>query len=166
EPPPQAERSARDLVREHTELIFEPKPSGFALHYRARPDLEALCRDTLAQALAASPDASSAPSGAARGWTLQQGHCVIEVKQAAVSKGTALQAFLSEAPFAGRVPVFVGDDVTDEDGIRVAQAAGGFGVRVGDGASQAHHRLSDTDAVARWLTGAAQAAAPHAEGAR
>jgi trehalose 6-phosphate phosphatase len=55
------------------------------------------------------------------------------------------------------VPVFVGDDVTDEDGIRVVQAAGGFGIRVGAGVSQARYRLADTDAVATWLQGAAPA---------
>ena len=83
------------------------------------------------------------------------GHCVYELKQRAVSKGTAVQAYLAERAFAGRLPVFVGDDATDEDGIRAVQAAGGFGIRVGPGASQARYRLTDTDAVAAWLMHAA-----------
>jgi trehalose 6-phosphate phosphatase len=63
-----------------------------------------------------------------------------------------VQALLALPPFAGRPPVFIGDDVTDEDGIRAAQAAGGFGVRVGPGISEARYRLADTDAVGAWLT--------------
>ena len=71
----------------------------------------------------------------------------------------AVQALLGQPAFAGRQPVFVGDDVTDEDGIRVVQAAGGFGVRVGPGATQARYRLADTDAVGAWLQAALRAAA-------
>jgi trehalose 6-phosphate phosphatase len=55
-----------------------------------------------------------------------------EIKPAAVDKGVAVAALMSRAPFAGRAPVFVGDDVTDEDGIRVALAMGGAGLRVPD----------------------------------
>ena len=106
-----------------------------------------MCRESLAQALSQAP-------GAALEWELLDGHCVCELKQRAVSKGAAVLAFLSESNFAGRMPVFVGDDVTDEDGIRAVQAAGGFGVRVGPGQSEARYRLADTDAVATWLQAA------------
>jgi trehalose 6-phosphate phosphatase len=119
-----------------------------ALHFRASPELGAMCREQLAQALAEAP-------GAALEWELLDGHCVCELKQRAVSKGGAVRACLSEAPFADRLPVFVGDDVTDEDGIRAVQAAGGFGIRVGQGDSQARYRLTNTDAVADWLRHAA-----------
>jgi trehalose 6-phosphate phosphatase len=64
--------------------------------------------------------------------------------------------------------VFVGDDATDEDGIREVQAAGGFGVKVGEGASIARHRLGDVQAVSRWLVASAEhlsTAAPTARGA-
>jgi trehalose 6-phosphate phosphatase len=117
--------------------------------------LATLCREQLAQALAEAP-------GAALEWELLDGHCVCELKQRSVSKGSAVRAYLAEAPFAGRLPVFVGDDVTDEDGIRAVQAAGGFGVRVGPGRSEARFRLADTDAVAAWLLeAAAQATSSH-----
>lgn len=145
EPPPTVVHAARVLVAAHTGLILETKPSGFSLHYRARPELEGECRATLFAALAALP-------GAAAVWQWLSGHCVFELKQRAVSKGSAVAALLAQAPFAGRQPVFVGDDVTDEDGIAVVQAAGGFGVRVGGGASAARYRLTDPDAVGAWLT--------------
>jgi trehalose 6-phosphate phosphatase len=136
------------LAARHAGLLFEPKPSGFALHFRLAPELGALCREALAEALAQTP-------GAALEWELLDGHCVCELKQRAVSKGTAVQSYLADPVFADRLPVFVGDDVTDEDGIRTVQAAGGFGIRVGPGPSEARYRLADTDAVAAWLVEAA-----------
>jgi len=143
-PPTQVVSCAARLAAHHVNLIFEPKPSGFALHFRLSPELGTMCRELLAQALAEAP-------GAALDWELIDGHCVCELKRRNVSKGHAVQAYLAEAPFAGRLPVFVGDDVTDEDGIQAVQAVGGFGIRVGPGRSQARYRLDDTDAVASWL---------------
>jgi trehalose 6-phosphate phosphatase len=155
EPPASVVSRAQRLAAEHSGLLLESKPSGLALHYRLSPELATLCRQQLAQALAEAP-------GAALKWELQGGHCVCELKQRSVSKGSAVRAYLAEAPFAGRLPVFVGDDVTDEDGIRAVQAAGGFGIRVGPGASEARFRLADTDAVAAWLLeAAAQATISH-----
>jgi trehalose 6-phosphate phosphatase len=149
EPPPQVVACAMALAKKYSGLLFEPKPSGLSLHYRARPELEAVCRDALVAALTEVPGASSA-------WEWLHGHLVFELKQRSVSKGVAVHAFMAEAPFANRLPVFVGDDVTDEDGIRAVQALGGYGVRVGGGDTEARYRLADTDAVARWLTAAAR----------
>jgi trehalose 6-phosphate phosphatase len=138
--------AARRLAR-HDGMILEYKPSGFALHFRARPELETVCRDALDAALAAAP-------GAGATWEWLRGHFVHELKQRGVSKGGAVRNLLGQAPFAGRRPVFVGDDVTDEDGIAAVQAAGGFGVRVGAGESQARYRLKDVEAVGTWLKAA------------
>lgn len=144
EPPSQVILRARGLATTYPGLILEMKQSGLALHFRQHPELAATCLEALSNALASAP-------GAALEWQLLHGHCVYELKQRSVSKGTAVQAYMADEPFAGRVPVFVGDDVTDEDGIQAVQAAGGFGVRVGAGASQARYRLNDTGAVAAWL---------------
>ena len=62
---------------------------------------------------------------------------VVEVKPAAAHKGAALRALASRPPFAGRRPVMLGDDTTDEDAIAAAQALGGLGVKVGPGDSAA-----------------------------
>jgi trehalose 6-phosphate phosphatase len=139
---------------QHTGLILEPKESGLSLHYRARPELESTCHDALYAAFAAAPEATA--------WEWLHGHFVFELKQRSVSKGHAVERFMGQAPFAGRLPVFVGDDVTDEDGMRAAQALGGYGVRVGPGATQARYRLADTDAVGRWLQAALAHQAPPA----
>ncbi|MCR5866661.1 MULTISPECIES: trehalose-phosphatase [Aquincola] len=143
EPPAPLVAAAQALVAQHPGLLFEPKTGGFALHYRSRPLLGELCHDTLQAALGALPQALT--------WQIMAGHCVYEIKQRKVSKGVALVALQADERFTGRLPVYVGDDVTDEDGIAAAQAAGGFGVRVGPGATQARYWLEDIDAVSRWL---------------
>ena len=152
DPPPGVLACAGALATRHPGLILETKASGVALHFRARPELESTCRNALATALA------QVPADAQR-WEWLHGHCVAELKQRAVSKGLAVQRLLAQPPFFGREPVFVGDDVTDEDGMRAAQDAGGFGVRIGPGATQARYRLADTAAVATWLRAASHDAA-------
>jgi trehalose 6-phosphate phosphatase len=110
---------AERAVAEHPGALFERKARGFALHYRLAP----AARDALERAVRAIV-------GAADTHRLLAGHMTWEVKPAGADKGTAVRALMARAPFAGRVPVFIGDDVTDEDGIRAAQALGGKGWRV------------------------------------
>jgi trehalose 6-phosphate phosphatase len=59
--------------------------------------------------------------------------------------------------FAGRRPVFAGDDRTDEDAIAAAQALGGDGIRVGDAETAARYRLRDVAAVYDWLQASREA---------
>lgn len=138
---PEALRAAAQrLAAQHAQLLLETKPGALALHFRAAPELETLCRLTLGEAIAGDED-----------WELMPGHCVFEVKPRSVCKGSALRAFMAEHAFAGRLPVVVGDDVGDESAVLAAQESGGFGVRVGGGESQARYRLSHPGAVQRWL---------------
>ena len=153
-PPAAVLQAAQSLVELHPELMLERKPGGLALHYRGQPQLASLCRRTLESVVAEHDD-----------WDVMPGDCVVEVKQSRVSKGAALRAFLAEPAFIGRVPVYVGDDVSDEDGIRQAQASGGFGVKVGGNSSLAQYRLPDPQAVGRWLVVSAEAMQPFKESA-
>ncbi|MEO8299011.1 MAG: trehalose-phosphatase [Burkholderiales bacterium] len=145
-PPEDVLQAAQGLVARYPSLLLELKPAALALHYRAAPALGAVCRDTLRHALEGLP-----------GWQLLQGHFVTEVKPQRVSKGAVVASFMAEAPFAGRTPVFVGDDLTDEDGMREALAWGGLGVRVGGGESLAQHCLADPHAVGAWLAASVKA---------
>ena len=140
------EAVARALAAQHAGLLVEVKRGSLALHYRQRPELEALCLATMQQAVDASP-----------GLTLLRGKMVAEAKPGGASKGHAIEAFLAEPPFAGRVPVFIGDDVTDEVGFSTVQRLGGMGIKVGEGATVASRRLPDPSALRRALEAAVAA---------
>lgn len=128
------------LADSHPGLRVEVKASGVALHYRQAPQLEGLARQVMQQA-----------ADSQAGMTLLSGKCVLELKPAHVSKGLAIADFMRLPPFAGRCPVFVGDDVTDEAGFAAVQALGGATVKVGDGHTLARQRLPHPMAVRRWL---------------
>ncbi len=130
------EEAAAALARAHPALRLEFKRGSLALHYRQAPALEALCLETLSAAIARNP-----------GLTLLRGKMVVEAKPAAASKGRAIEAFLEEPPFAGRRPVFIGDDVTDEAGFTAVQGRDGLGVKVGEGPSGASQRLASPAAM-------------------
>lgn len=120
-------------------VFTEKKPHGIALHTRATPDLEEECAHYLA-GLAAR-----------HALALKRGKRVAELVRRGADKGSAVRRFMAEPPFAGAVPVFVGDDVTDEDGFAVCKELGGFGIAVGERTSQlAQFRLSDPMAVRQW----------------
>lgn len=142
--PADLDLAAECLATRHEGLLIERKLSALALHYRARPELEELCAQTLLAA--AKPHSDE--------WTVLLGKCVVELKPRRVNKGEAVRDFLARPPFAGRVPVFVGDDATDEDGFAAVQAVGGCGVKVGQGPSGAMARLDSPAAVRDWLRAA------------
>ncbi len=124
-------------------VLIEDKGMAVAVHYRLAPERAAEC-EAVASALAS-----------AMGLAATKGKMVIEVLPPQANKGNAVQTLMEQAPFAGRKPVFVGDDLTDENGILVAQAMGGYGVKVGAGPSAARYRLDSVDAVHRWLAAGA-----------
>lgn len=123
---------------------LEQKGPVLALHYRAAPQA--------GDALAAAMEKALA---SVDGYVLQSGKMVHEAKPGHANKGRALAHFMELAPFAGRTPIMIGDDATDEDAIAFALKAGGGGVKVGPGDSLANFRLSDPDDVWRWLEAAA-----------
>jgi len=120
-------------------IIVEEKEVSIALHYRQSPD----AKDALIHAAKKIAEQF--------GSSLQAGHKVIEVRVPGPDKGEAIFRFMQEAPFKGKMPIFVGDDLTDESGFAMAQSLGGFGVRVGEGESSAQYALADVDAVLTWL---------------
>ena len=143
-----AELRARfsSLAREDARLVVEDKGSSLALHFRRAPERERELRELVA--------------GAARrhnGHHVMHGKMVLEVRPAHADKGTAVTRFLQTPPFAGRTPVFAGDDVTDEDAFAAVNRHGGISVKVGAGESEATCRLPDVAALHDWLAGIARA---------
>ena len=134
---------AEELVRRHPGLIVERKKVAMALHYRLAPELEELCLRRLVEAVEFEP-----------GLELIHGKMVLEVKPAGISKGRAIEYFMSQEPVAGRQPIFIGDDETDESGFEVVQRQDGHGIKMGEGASLAQHRMSDPATLRLWLQSA------------
>lgn len=127
-------------VAERLGLHFEHKPHGAALHYRSRPEMEKEGLEA-SQALAQRHEL-----------VVKRGKYVIELVRPGADKGGAVRAFMEYAPFAGSRPIFVGDDVTDEDGFAAVADLGGIGILVGDREpSAAEYRLSGPEQVHEWL---------------
>ena len=135
--------AAEGLIRQYPDLQLEHKNLALSLHYRHAPHLEALCLEVMRAAVAQSS-----------GLQLMLGKCVIDLKLTGFSKGTAIAAFMTEAPFAGRIPLFAGDDVTDEDGFRAVRDLGGHAVKVGPGDTTAPYRCAGVPEMATWLQSA------------
>ncbi|WAT18602.1 trehalose-phosphatase [Aurantiacibacter sp. MUD11] len=121
-------------------LTQEDKPHGAALHYRSDPSLE----DEVLEFARRKADE--------HGLDLKRGKCVVELVAPGANKGAAVHRIMAEEPFTGARPVFIGDDVTDEDGMVAAQEYGGFGISVGERESaEAKYALASPAAVHHWL---------------
>lgn len=137
---PAAVRSALEDFAKDEKLAYETKPHGGALHFRARPEARDRA-ERFAQSLAG-----------VHGLEVKAGKGVVELVETGTDKGWAVRAFMREANFAGALPVFVGDDLTDEDGMAAASALGGFGIIVGERTDTvARYRIETVEGVHRWL---------------
>jgi len=130
------------LAHRHAGLAVEDKRFALALHYREAPHLEdvvvAAMRDVGARVV--------------NDLELQRGKMVVELRPAGATKAQAVACFLEEAPFAGRVAVFIGDDLTDEPAFELVNRLGGLSVVVNAARpSAARSRLPDVAAVHAWL---------------
>lgn len=129
-------------------VVVEDKGSGLGLHWRSAPQHGGALRGFAESALDRLP-----------GYRLQHGDHVAELRPDGADKGDAIAALMQQAPFAGRRPVFVGDDLTDEHGFAVVNSHGGASVLVGTREpSEATHGLHDVAAVHAWLARGAAAA--------
>lgn len=136
-----ARKELAGFARDRPGVLVEDKGVSLALHFRRAPDQAGACLAVMETMLRRG-----------EGLMLQRGKMVVELRGAGHSKGDAVARFMAEPPFAGRLPVFIGDDVTDEDSFRVVNDRGGWSVRVGDARdSAARHSLPDVAAVHRWL---------------
>jgi trehalose 6-phosphate phosphatase len=115
-------------------IIIEEKQFSLVVHYRRAPEHEAELGQLVERLIGGADDA-----------VLLLAHCAYEIKPRGGDKGDALAQFMQRAPFAGKTPLFVGDDVTDEPAIRMATALGGTGLHVKRDFS------NSTNTVRTWL---------------
>ena len=132
------------LATASTKVILEDKGHALAIHYRLEPELGDQIKDRVEELV--EPFSSELH--------VMHGKMVTELKSRLADKGTAIRDFMTEAPFKGRTPVFIGDDTTDEDGFAYVNGQDGYSVRVGDSAeSAARYSLPGVDDVIDWLEG-------------
>lgn len=137
-PPASWLEASETLVQSFPGALLERKARGFALHYRGAPEAREVFHAALIALLKTSP-----------GFELHPAHMLWEVRPLGADKGGAVVALMRQAPFSGRVPVFIGDDVTDEDGMRECRKLGGAGYRVDE-------VFGDPAGVRTWLRRSAE----------
>jgi trehalose 6-phosphate phosphatase len=123
-------------------IIIEDKDYSLAIHYRLAPDKRRAIEDAIDEIGAELPPDSI---------EVLPGKAVIEVKKIGFNKGTAIRELMSQPPFAGRRPVFVGDDTTDETAFAVMPEFDGLAVSVGRMVPGVAKRFETPSDVRRWL---------------
>jgi trehalose 6-phosphate phosphatase len=122
-------------------LRIERKPFSVALHYRANPALAGAVEDFVDQLVVGYADV-----------TKLKGKMIVEIVPAEVNKGRAVTTFMSYEPFLGRIPIFAGDDATDEHGFEAVNALQGISIKIGHGPTCARYRFNDAAQFRQWLT--------------
>jgi trehalose 6-phosphate phosphatase len=139
--PAELTRWVKGESRHLSGLLLEEKPCSLAFHFAANPTIESGVRTLALTAAALSPFPLK----------LVGGKNVFELVPAGIDKGQAIERFLGIPPYAGRIPVFIGDDLTDEDGFRTINRLGGLSAHVGCRDTAARYRLDSPEEVRHWL---------------
>ncbi|WP_298141926.1 trehalose-phosphatase [uncultured Acinetobacter sp.] len=121
-------------------LRLEYKDYAIALHYREYPQ-SAHCVEQIAQKLVHGfPD-----------FYLKKGQYVWEIAPKAANKGHAIQRIQHALALQHAHPIFIGDDVTDEDGFAMVNSLGGSSIKVGQGETQASYRVHNIQQCTDFL---------------
>jgi trehalose 6-phosphate phosphatase len=128
------------LVKSHPGTLLEDKGRTVAVHFRMAPQFESIIRDAVA----------AVASQLGSNYHIQKGSMMLEIKPRGFTKDSAIKAFMQEPPFSGRKPVFVGDDLTDQDAFKAVENRGGISIAVGDRV-HGQYRLENPAAVRAWL---------------
>jgi trehalose 6-phosphate phosphatase len=123
-------------------LFIEDKGYSIAVHWRQAPQHEE----------AALKLAGEIVNNLGPRYRLQKGKAVAEILPANSDKGRAIEILLDQPLYRERRPIFIGDDLTDEDGFGVVNRLNGVSVRVGAGGTAARYRLANPQAVRNRLT--------------
>lgn len=147
----EARRRLLAFVRTRPGVFVEDKGISLAVHYRGAPERRAEIQRAVEDAAAALGP----------GVHVLAGKMVFEIRPAGVDKGAAIEEFMAEPPFQGRTPVFIGDDLTDEDGFAVVNRLGGHSIRVdGDWRTHARWQVCSVSELLDWLATLPERLAP------
>lgn len=123
-------------------VYLERKGPILALHTRAAPHLLARATELVEQALHRLPP----------GYRALAGNAGVELMPLEAAKGAAIRRFMKLSPFAGRQPIFLGDDTSDENGFEAINEAGGISIRIRpQGPTAASCSLSGVAEAIAWL---------------
>lgn len=127
-------------AEKHSGVSVERKALTLVLHFHEAPDIATVAYEFALEACKEMPD-----------FALQAGSGVAEFRPAGSDKGRSIGRIMTRAPFSGRIPVFIGDDLADEAGFLAVNSLGGVSVRVGEGKSNALYRLQDAHEVLKYI---------------
>jgi len=139
---PQLKMALYEVTRIGPGIIFEDKDYSVALHYRLAPQLGGDVMDAVS---AVWERFGKIP------FEILPGKAVIEIKPRGFDKGSGLRALMEHAPFKGRRPVFIGDDVTDHAAFAALPEFSGIGFSVGGAVPGATFNFDGPDHVRQWL---------------
>jgi trehalose 6-phosphate phosphatase len=137
----------RSFASANSGILVEDKGDSIAVHYRNAPSLaDAAYRTAKALVESEPTDLELLPA-----------HMAVDIKPAGVSKGSAIEQLMRAPAFRTRIPVFLGDDLTDEYGFAAVDRLGGEAIRVGDGGpTRARYRIAGPAEVRDWLNATAE----------
>jgi trehalose 6-phosphate phosphatase len=125
-----------DFAATREGILIEEKTLGLAVHFRNRPDAGPALHSLIQTLVGTDAEILAA-------------HMAWEIRPHGIGKGLALDWFMQQPPFAGKCPIFIGDDVTDEPAILAARAHGGSGFHVATDFGEGS--LQGPKAVRAWL---------------
>lgn len=140
---------SRDFCQRHPGVTVEDKALGLALHFRRAPHWQAAVQQFALDYVAQTSNLAQASGNS--DFVVLQGKMVVEFRPARADKGAGVTRLLQHDPFKQRVPVFIGDDVTDEAAFAVVNDMQGVSIKCGAGPTCAQYRLPDVISVHRWL---------------
>jgi trehalose 6-phosphate phosphatase len=134
------------IVSDKPGVLIEDKGCSVAIHWRLAPQEKDFALAT----------AHAAVEALGSDYRVQHGKAVAEILPSAAGKGKVIERFLHHSPYQGRRPIFIGDDLTDENGFKAVNALGGLSVRIGAGETVARERLGSPSDLRKSLTEWAQ----------
>lgn len=135
-------RQIADIKAAIPEIIVEDKGYSIALHFRLAPQHERAVLDAVA---------ALDTQFAAQQVEVLHGKAVVEIKRAGINKGSGIRTLMAQSPFKSRRPIFVGDDITDEDAFAAMPEFDGVAISVGRDVAGVRYRFDDPAAVRRWI---------------